>query len=93
MNEIKSNPIAGVDLEGKVLVLKEGVLAKKYNTIGNRLHKASGGFGCNPNASGRAVFATCLLDGEQSRWERSDFEGWITEDEANALLVKERVLA
>jgi hypothetical protein len=93
MNEIKSNPITGVDLEGKVIVMKAGVLSKKYDTIGNRLHKATGGFGCNPTATGQAVFTKCLLDGEESRWERYDFEGWITEDEANVLLVKERVLA
>jgi hypothetical protein len=91
--KIKSNSISGEDLTGKVIVMRKGILSKQYDTIGNRLHTATGGFGCNPNAIGRAVFTKCLLDGEESRWNRGDFEGWITEDEANALLVKERALA
>ena len=36
---------------------------------------AEGGFGCSPTASGRAVYATCLGDGEQTRWNREDFTG------------------
>ena len=90
--EIKSNDITDVDLDGKIIVLKEGILDEQYQAIGYRLHRASGGFGCSPSAIGRAVFAKCLGDGEDARWSRSDFEGWLTEDEANALMVKERVI-
>lgn len=90
--QIKSTPIHDIDITGKIVVMKEEILAAKYRTVGNRLHRATGGFGCNPSSIGRAVFTECLGDGEQSRWERGDFEGWLTDEEANALLVKERVL-
>jgi len=90
--EIKSNDIHDVDLTGKVIVMKEEILALQYRTIGFRLYRAIGGFGCGPSAIGRAVFAKCLGDGEEARWERMDFEGWLTEEEASALMVKERVI-
>lgn len=35
----------------------------------------TGGFGSNPNPSGRAVFVVSLVDGEQTRWNRSDILG------------------
>ncbi|MDE7262168.1 MAG: hypothetical protein K2N78_08960, partial [Oscillospiraceae bacterium] len=41
----------------------------------DQLWLAEGGFGCSPTASGRAVYATCLGDGEQTRWNREDFTG------------------
>lgn len=90
--KINSNSIHDVDLTGKIVVMKENILQPQYRTVGNRLHKATGGFGCNPSSMGRAVFTECIADGEHSRWDRSDFEGWITEDEAARLMVKERVL-
>ena len=41
---------------------------------------AEGGFGCSPTASGRAVYATCLGDGEQKRWNRADFIGVLKDE-------------
>jgi hypothetical protein len=90
--EIKFRSINEETLDGKILVLREGILDPKYQEIGYRLHRATGGFGCSPTAIGRAVFAKCLGDGEEARWSRNDFEGWLTEEEASALMVKERVV-
>lgn len=45
----------------------------------NQLWYGEGGFGCSPTASGRAVYATCLGDGEKTRWNRSDFIGVLDE--------------
>ena len=46
----------------------------------NQLWYSEGGFGCSPTASGRAVYATCLGDGEQTRWNRADFIGVLKEE-------------
>ncbi|NLV51609.1 MAG: DUF3849 domain-containing protein [Clostridiales bacterium] len=68
------------DYEGKVLVLSPNILKERAWSGENQLWLATGGFGCNPDSSGRAVFATCLSDGEKTRWNRSDFVG-ILKDE------------
>ncbi len=70
----------GVDYTGKVVVvdparLKEGALAPE-----NQLWLAQSGFGCGPHSRGRAVFATCLGDGEKARWNRDCFLGAINEE-------------
>jgi len=90
--KIKSNSIVGIDLEGKILVIKELDLAKIYRTLGNRLWRATGGFGCDPSSIGNALFATCISDGEKSHWTRDNFEGWLTEEEANELIKREKEL-
>lgn len=70
----------GQELTGKVLVLSTHTLKESYWTPENQLWLATGGFGCVPNASGRAVFATCLGDGERTRWNREDFTGILKEE-------------
>ena len=70
----------GQDLEGKVLVMSPFTLKESYWAPENQLWLAFGGFGCNPTAGGRAVYATCLGDGEQSRWNREDFIGILREE-------------
>ena len=72
--------LAGQELEGKVLVLSLTALKESCWSPQNQLWLAGSGFGCHPNASGRAVYATCLGDGEHTRWNRSDFLG-ILKDE------------
>lgn len=67
-------PLVG-DLEGKVLVLRGSILKKDYRKPEYQLWRATGGFGCSPTAIGRAVFATCLFDGENARWDRQEFIG------------------
>lgn len=72
--------ISGQDLIGKVLVMDTRTLKESYWSQENQLWYAIGGFGCDPNASGRAVFAVCLGDGERVRWNRFDFLGPIKDE-------------
>ena len=73
-------PMEGSDLRGKVLVLSPDVLRESCWSPENQLWLAESGFGCRPDAAGRAVYATCLHDGEKARWNRPDFLGSIPED-------------
>lgn len=67
------------NVNGKVLVMKPSTLKEECWSHENQLWLATGGFGCDPKASGRAIYATCLGDGEQSRWNREDFVGVLDE--------------
>ena len=72
--------MTGQNLEGKVLVMSPFTLKEACWAPENQLWLATGGFGCVPTAAGRAVYATCLGDGEQTRWNRSDFIGILREE-------------
>ncbi len=74
------NSMTGQDLEGKVLVMSPMTLKESYWSQENQLWLAVGGFGCSPTAAGRAVYATCLGDGEQTRWDRGDFIGVLKDE-------------
>lgn len=80
--------LSGQDLKGKVLVLSTGTLREACWSQENQLWLATGGFGCSPTASGRAVYATCLGDGEQTRWDRSDFTGILPKENLPEWAVK-----
>ena len=68
------------DYLGKVLVLRDTVLNEAHRTPDNQLFYADvGGFGCDPNASGRAVIGQFLIDGERMRFDRGDFVGVLDE--------------
>lgn len=68
-----------LDYAGKVLILSPDSLKESCWMPQNQLWYATGGFGCSPTASGRAVYAVCLGDGEDVRWNRSDFTGVLDE--------------
>lgn len=68
------------DYEGKVLILSPEALAESYWEGKYQLWYAYDGFGCRPGAIGRSIRASCLYDGEQSRWQRTDFIGPIAEE-------------
>ncbi len=68
-----------LDYEGKVVVLSPRTLKESCWSPQDQLWLATGGFGCGPDSSGRAVFATCLADGEKTRWNRTDFVGVLKE--------------
>ena len=68
-----------LDYTGKVLILRPNALKEEYWSDRFQLWVGESGFGCSPTASGRAVYATCLGDGEKARWERLDFLGVMDE--------------
>ena len=63
----------------RVLVLSPNILKEECWSVENQLWLAQGGFGTDPDARGRAVYAVCLADGEESRWNRQDFIGVLDE--------------
>lgn len=67
------------DYDGQVLALSLDALRESCWTPRDQLWVGEGGFGCSPAARGQAVYATCLGDGEQARWNRSDFIGVLDE--------------
>ena len=81
-------PLTGQELEDKVLLLSTKILREAFWSQENQLWLATGGFGCRPSASGRAVYATCLGDGEQARWDRMDFSGILPEHQLPEWAVK-----
>ncbi len=76
MSKTKKSKLAtinGVDLSGKLVVMKE------HDYIGTereRTFKCEGGFGCNPRAMGSAVFGYFVNNPKQPvRVERYEIEG------------------
>ena len=67
------------NVEGKGLVLSPDALKENAWSQEHQLWLATGGFGCDPKASGRAIYATCLGNGEETRWNREDFVGVLDE--------------
>lgn len=78
-----------MDWTGKVLIVESSALSEQYRKPEHQLWRATGGFGCNPNALGRAVFATSLADGEKVRWSRSEFLGVATDEVVERYTKKE----
>lgn len=76
--------IAGLDLTGKHLVVKKDIHLPEFQAISQRVFLARGGFGCRAGAIGNAVFGTYVVDGEQCRRERRDFERLATPEEVEA---------
>ena len=68
------------DYTNQLLILKPSMLAPWAKEPENQLWIAENGFGVSPNSSGRAVYATCLYDGEEARWNRGDFIGIVNPD-------------
>lgn len=71
---------SNLDYEGKVLVLSPDTLRESCWQQENQLWLAHDGFGCRPHAIGRSVRCSCLGDGEETRWNRSEFIGVLKEE-------------
>lgn len=68
------------DFTDKVVVINHKCLKEEYWSPENQLWLATGGFGCEPNKIGRAVYSTCLMDNDKNRWDRSDILGVIRDE-------------
>ena len=66
--------ITGMDLTGKVVIIKASDLIHPWNK-GDRRFLVQSGFGCNPYCSGSAVFGVFFVDGDSGRFERYNIEG------------------
>ena len=70
-----------LDYTGQVVAIKAKSLSPEYRAASQQLHIATGGFGCSPNASGRAVYCTNVYDGKEGRFDRSDILGVVKSGE------------
>ena len=68
------------DYTNKLLIIRDTSLAEEHRTPENQFFLAKGGFGCDPEASGRKVFGQFLSDGEKTHFNRSDFVGVIADE-------------
>lgn len=59
----------------KVIILKPSSLNEEYWKPEFQICLATNGFGCDPTASGRAVYLKFLFDDENARFNRSDVLG------------------
>lgn len=75
--------IVGIDLKGKTVIVRKGYFKPEYQDKDRRF-RCEGGFGCNPEAMGTAVFGVFLLDDEQARISRGDVESVIEDSPTTA---------
>jgi len=68
------------DYTNKVVVVSYKQLKEEYWSPENQLWLATGGFGCEPDKIGRAVYSTCLIDGDTNRWDRHQIVGVLKEE-------------
>ena len=61
------------DYTGKHLIINPNRFTPEYRKRKFLVWQAHSGFGCSPIKMGRAVFATCVGDGEDARFDRGDF--------------------
>jgi len=64
-----------VDWEGKVLIIRPEALSPEYRSAEQQLVLCTGGFGADPDASGRAVFVKELYSGKEYRYNRHEVAG------------------
>jgi len=66
--------------KNQLIVIKPESMTPAARTADHQLVLATGGFGCNPEARGQAVFCKNLFTGKETRWERYDVAGIIRSD-------------
>jgi hypothetical protein len=71
----ETDSFAKLDYSNRILIIHPETLDERYWSPENQIFYAGTGFGCDPKATGRAVFGEFLADGERARLNRSDFIG------------------
>lgn len=80
----------GIDITGKFVLVRPGWFRDETD-VAERVVFATGGFGCSPDANGRAVFVEFVGDGERCRVEGYDLEDRLaTVEEVTAALAFRR---
>ena len=64
-------------INGKVVVINGAHLRPEFRHASRQLMLCTGGFGSDPHSRGRTCFCTCLYDGRQTSYYRSDILGII----------------
>jgi hypothetical protein len=86
----QSRPLDQVELQGKILLLKNCFLSNLNALIEERLFRAIGGDGCSPFNKRQLISTENIKTGEYMAWMRSNFEGWFTEQEVEKLMNHEQ---
>jgi hypothetical protein len=79
-----------MDLKGQVIAVKARTLAPEYRVASYQLYIATGGFGCSPNARGRAVFCKNIYNDESVRFDRDGILG-VVKPECIPAWAKEKI--
>jgi len=80
-----------MNLQGQVIAVKARALAPEYRVASHQLYIATGGFGCSPDSSGRAVYCKNVYDnGSDVRFNRKDILG-IVKPECIPAWAKEKI--
>lgn len=83
MNDKKTTSIpADINYTGRILRAR---VCKQYDEI-DLVFCASGGFGCDPDAMGSAVFGEFIADGDNNRCERCMFDDFATKEQIDAAI-------
>ncbi len=67
------------DIKGKVVAIRLDSLRPEYHASRHQIILATSGFGCAPDARGRAVFGVNLHSSVHERWNRPDILGVVKE--------------
>ena len=76
------------NFEGKLIMLKDDTYKAEYREPKYLLVLATGGFGCDSEKVGRAVYYKCIYDGENACTDRGQVFGVIKDEYKNEVIEK-----
>jgi hypothetical protein len=69
------------DINGKVIVIRQDALKREYRRATRQYQLCTGGFGAYPHSRGSACFCANIYTGKESRFERRDVLGIVSEEQ------------